>query len=147
MIQLPENIQTDLLFKFSNLHFIKKFGDWFRIKFSSEYGFIYCTMHHQFYRDFMVKIVENLEPRYEEANTVLLDECDEINEIFFVEQGEVLIGYELNKEKRFCISKKDYAVIGGFNCIFDYESEYIYLAKSNLHGQAIRQVIIKQILK
>ena len=76
-----------------------------------------------------------------------MNECEEINEIFFVDRGEVAIGYELNKQKRFSLFKKDYCVIGGFNCLFDFTSEFIFYAKTDVHGNTIRQTNLKQILK
>lgn len=82
----------------------------------------------------MRDILLSLEPRFEYKGTQILNECEEINEITFVDRGEVVIGYELNKVKRFCLSKKDYCVIGGFNCVFDFTSEFIYLAKTDIHG-------------
>lgn len=51
----------------------------------------------------MYQLIQNLEPFCEKRNTVLKEELDEFNEIMFVNKGRVVIGYEINKEKRYCI--------------------------------------------
>ena len=69
MDQLPESVKNDILFKFSNFKFIKKFSDWFRVKFHNERSSYSLTMHHQQYRDFMIEVVYYLEPRFEKKHT------------------------------------------------------------------------------
>jgi len=51
----------------------------------------------------MYQLITKLEPFKENRNTILKEELDEFNEIMFVNKGLVYIGYELNKEKRYCI--------------------------------------------
>jgi len=45
----------------------------------------------------MMEMLTYLEPRQEKAKTVLVSELDEFNEIIFVMQGTIIIGYEINK--------------------------------------------------
>ena len=44
-----------------------------------------------------------LEPRHEDKHTILIDENEEMNEVTFITHGKVVIGYEINKQKRYCI--------------------------------------------
>lgn len=39
----------------------------------------------QVYRDFMIALLQNLEPRVEEKGTILYQELEEISEIIFIE--------------------------------------------------------------
>ena len=48
-------------------------------------------------------LVNLLEPRQEKKFVTLVEELDEINEIIFVTKGTIVIGYEINKQKRYCI--------------------------------------------
>lgn len=51
----------------------------------------------QNYREFMMKVLTSLEPRREKAGSILFEELEEVNETFFISQGSVDIGYEINK--------------------------------------------------
>jgi len=53
----------------------------------------YFTWKDLSYRDFMLDVLQKLEPRCEEGGTVLLDELDESLEINFVTKGIVYAGY------------------------------------------------------
>ena len=58
---------------------------------------VYYTWVDQNYREFMNKLLTNLEPRRDAKHSILVDELDEFNEISFINNGEVVIGYEINK--------------------------------------------------
>lgn len=45
------------------------------------------------YKEFMLSILQNLEPRYEKKGTILYSELEEIAEIFFVSKGSTDVGY------------------------------------------------------
>lgn len=45
----------------------------------------------------MLEILKNLEPRFEEKDTILIEELDEVNEIIFLEKGIFEVGYSVNK--------------------------------------------------
>jgi hypothetical protein len=60
-----------------------------------------------------------LEPFREKGYTVLKEELDEFNEIMYVNKGKVVIGYEVNKEKRYCIQYTDKVVIGAYGITFN----------------------------
>ena len=49
------------------------------------------------YRDFMIYVIRHLEPFQEKKHTILAHELDEFNEIMFVDNGKVVVGYEINK--------------------------------------------------
>lgn len=71
---------------------------------SKENYFINITGNRSFYtwqdmpyRDFMMQVLRSLEPRFYKKKTILVDELDEQLEIIFIDKGETLIGYEINK--------------------------------------------------
>ena len=64
------------------------------------------------YRDFLMQICMVLDPRQEEKKTILLDELEEVNEILFIGTGTVVIGYEINKQKKYCMRFDNYCIIG-----------------------------------
>jgi len=86
----------------------------------------FYTWVDQPYRDFMLTMLTYLEPRFEKKKTIIVDELDEVNELIFVYQGTVAIGYEINKQKRFSFRYIDRCVIGAFGLTFNQRASYIY---------------------
>ena len=66
----------------------------------------------------MIRLLMQLEPRFEEKKTILVEELDEVNEITFVKKGVVAIGFDFNKERKYCFKFSDNIVIGAFNVTF-----------------------------
>ena len=66
----------------------------------------------------MISLLPMLEPRFEKRRTILVDELDELNEIIFVSKGSVVIGYEINKQKRYCIKYKNNCIVGAYGVTF-----------------------------
>lgn len=67
----------------------------------------------------MMNVLTSLEPRFEKRGTTIIDELEEFNEVIFVAQGTVYIGYEINKKRVFCISHRNRSVIGAFGATFN----------------------------
>jgi CRP-like cAMP-binding protein len=59
--------------------------------------------------------------------------------MFFVLQGQVVVGYEVNKIKKFCLKLSKSIIIGDFGMTFNMRSEFIYTAFTDLHTLAIRK--------
>ena len=53
--------------------------------------------------------------------------------------GSVVIGYEINKQKRYCIKMKDKCIIGSYGATFNHRSPYIYTALSDISALTIRK--------
>lgn len=75
----------------------------------------------------------------EKAQSILIEELDEVNEIFYVIKGQVDIGYELNKSKKYVIRYQDKTVIGGYNCTFNKKAIFVYKCRSECEGYTIRK--------
>ena len=95
----------------------------------------------------MMDVLKNLEPRFEPAGSILFEELDEINEIFYVSKGQVDIGYELNKAKKFVIRYTDKTVIGGYNCTFSKKAIFVYKCRTECEGYTIRKLPWLEILE
>ena len=151
--QLPDHVQNKLYQSFLFRKFLDVFRDTFKIPKLSEETIIsgktipYYTWQDQIYRDFMMQILQKLEPRYMSKNQMIFEELDDINEIIFVQQGQVDIGYEVNKKKKFVIRYINKTLIGAFNCTFNIRAIFCYLAKTVCEGFMIRKVDWMQILR
>ena len=80
-----------------------------------------------------------LEPRYESKGTILLNELEETQELLFVHQGEVGIGFELNRKVTYVMKKTDQAIIGMYGLLFNQRAEFIFTAMTNISGYGIRK--------
>lgn len=92
------------------------------------------------YRDFMIGVLMNLEPITYAKNTVLINELDEFSEITFINKGIVMIGYEINKEKRYCIQFNDRCVVGAYGITFNKRASFLYACKTDVEGFFIRKI-------
>lgn len=88
----------------------------------------------------MLTLLKVLEPRQEDAYTMLFEELDEIREVIFIEKGECDVGYEINKKKKFVIRYSTATVIGGYNCTFDKRAIFCYRTKTNCEGYSVRKI-------
>jgi hypothetical protein len=77
------------------------------------------TWDDQCYRGFMMNLLQNLEPRREQPGTVIYRTLEEVDEIFFIEEGGVDIGFEINRDTKFILRLSKGAVIGAFNMTFN----------------------------
>lgn len=100
----------------------------------------YYTWNDQQYREFMLQVLTHLEPRFEKKHTILIDELDEINEILFFSKGQVVVGYEINKQRWYCMRYIDRCVVGAYGLTFNQRSAFIYTALTNCHGYSIRKI-------
>jgi hypothetical protein len=67
----------------------------------------------------MMDLMQHLEPRFEQKNTILIDELDEVNEILFFPEGQYEIGFEINGQKKFIIEYRLSNMIGAYYACFN----------------------------
>ena len=94
----------------------------------------------------MIQMLQSLEPRYEKRGTILFEELEEISEILFINKGMVDVGYEINKQKKYCIRHTDKVVIGAYNCTFNKRAVFIYKCKQACQGYFIRKEAWNELL-
>ena len=100
---------------------------------------LFYTWTDQSFRDFMMQLLTNLEPYQEFAQTVIVSELQEYNEIIFVQKGKLQIGFEINKQKKYCIQQNDRSIIGAYGVTWNYRAQYIYFASTIVQGFFIRK--------
>ena len=62
-----------------------------------------------------------------------------MNEIIFIEQGDYLIGYEVNKTEKFVLCLGSNTVISAFNLCFNKRQIFIHRTKTECSGFSIRK--------
>ena len=87
----------------------------------------------------MNRLLKNLNPIEHKKYTIIANELDEFNEITFCQTGSVLVGYELNHKRRYCLKLYNYFILGAYFLTFNKKSNYIYRANSNVTGFFIRK--------
>jgi CRP-like cAMP-binding protein len=87
----------------------------------------------------MTGLLANLQPRFELAGAIIFEELEEISEVIFIQKGNMDIGYELNKRKRFVLRFHNHSMVGAYNCSFNEPSIFIYKCQSNCEGYSIRK--------
>ena len=78
--------------------------------------------------------------------TNIFTELDEINEIIFVQNGTIDIGFEINKIRKFVIRLKNDYEIGAYNCTFNERSSFVYKCRTDCHGYFLRKNTWKELL-
>lgn len=136
MQQLPEKTVNSIFNSFLHQKFIRKYQAVFLIP--KDYSLLdsfkrerktvprYYNWEDQSYRDFMLSLLRNLETRRVEAKTIILDEFEESQEVNFLQKGSIVVGYEINKIKKYCLMMKHRCVIGAYGVTFSVRSEFIY---------------------
>jgi len=94
----------------------------------------------------MMQVLRSLEPRFFKKKTNIIDEFDEMLEVLFLDRGEILVGYEINKQKRYCLKFTNKCIIGAFGCTFNQRAAFIYTSLTESSGFAIRKHNWKDIL-
>jgi hypothetical protein len=59
--------------------------------------------------------------------------------VIFIQKGNLDIGYEINKKKRFVIRLHNHCMIGAYNCCYNEPSTFIYRCKGNCEGYFLRK--------
>lgn len=95
----------------------------------------------------MIAILTNLEPFREGKKVNIIEEFDEFNIINFVIKGTVLIGFDMNHVRRYCIQFKDKCIIGAYGATFNSRAAFIYTTLTPVEGFFIRKEKWKEALE
>lgn len=140
MEQLPDETVNKLYRDFLYVEFVGTFRDTFSIpKEVSGKNKIYFGWEDQAYREFMIALLRNLEPRFEPKWTILYQELEEISEIFFVSNGTMDIGYEINKQRKYVLRYTNRTLVGAYNCTYNKRTMFLYRCRSECKGYFIRK--------
>jgi hypothetical protein len=139
--QLPSEVQTKIYQDFLFSDFLETFKQTFAFpKRENPNLHAFYSWHDFEYKNFMIDILQALEPRCENSNEILINELDEQNEVLFFNNGTYEIGYEINRVKKYVLRFKDSNVIGAYQCTFNKRSMFIYKTVTVCKGYSIRKV-------
>lgn len=66
----------------------------------------------------MMAVVSKLEPRFELAHIILLNELDEVDEVCFFNVGQIDVGFEINRKQYFELRLRKSIIIGACEVSF-----------------------------
>jgi len=89
----------------------------------------------------MIELLQNLEPRIEEKDTILYRELEEIAEIIFIELGIIDVGFEITRKPRYVLRLNKGSLIGAYNCCENMKSLFIYRCRTEINGFMMRKHI------
>lgn len=98
----------------------------------------YLRQDDSVYRDFMISLLINLEPRHFARGEQIYNELDSADEIHFVMQGTYDIGYNLNRHKRYRLQFGDRTIIAGFNVANNRRMQFNFRAHNEMITFSIR---------
>lgn len=84
-------------------------------------------------------ILTQVEPVYIPDETVMFRELEEVQEVIFVEKGNVQIGFEVNRRQKLVVQFADKVIIGAYNCTFNKKSLFVYKSKTEVSGLMLRK--------
>jgi CRP-like cAMP-binding protein len=127
---MPDEVKVQMFTQFLFRDFLKSYSKTFT-SFPNMMNVNQCsyyTWYDQHYRKFMEALLYSMEPRREERGEILFDELDEVNEVFFIERGQIDIGFEINRKKQYVFRLSQDVQVGSYNVTFDKRSRYIFKA-------------------
>jgi len=69
-----------------------------------------------------------------------------VNEQIYVTSGSYSIGFHIGKQKYFHVKLKQKTIVGGYENLFGYESQYYYRALNFVEGYGLRKQKLKPIM-
>lgn len=87
----------------------------------------------------MMDILNKLEPRMEFKNTVLFRTIEEVDEVFFIVDGSIEIGFELSRKPKYVVRLQSGGSVGIYNVTFNKKTMFNYRVKQEFHGFTIRK--------
>jgi potassium voltage-gated channel Eag-related subfamily H protein 8 len=143
--ELPKEIRVAIYKDFLFHNFIYKFRFYFTIKKSeAQVKNLVGSVANQkmikgnyewtdrSYCSFMIRFLQQLEPRNFKKDETILHDLEEVEEILFVVKGDYKIGYTLNNVEHYALRLHERTVIGDISVMFRRRSEFMYKALSEI---------------
>ena len=93
----------------------------------------------QVYREFMMRVLKSLEPRYQETGLVIYKTIEEVEEMYFVMSGSINVGFEHDRFVKNVIRLRAGHVIGAYNCTMNKKTIFNYSVHKDLNSFIIRK--------
>ena len=104
----------------------------------------------------MIAMLQHLEPRFYSAQEYIFEEDDEVNEQIYVisqrsakqkeKSGKYCIGFSDQKQRYFHVKLGKKTIIGGYENLFGYKSEFFYKALHHIDAYGLRKENLKPIM-
>jgi len=144
LTQLPVHVQDKLMTNYLFAEFLNIFTDFFKVsKGKAMLGAnkirSFYTWNDEIYRDFMINLLLNLEPYMENKNVQIIKELEEFSQIIFIQKGKVAVGFEINRQKSYCLMFKDKCIIGAYGLTWNQRAAFNYTSFTFVSGFFIRK--------
>jgi len=87
----------------------------------------------------MINLLLNLEPYIESRNVEIISELSEFNQIIFIQKGKMLVGFDFNHGKRYCLQFVDKCIIGAYGITWNQRAQFNYTSATAVNGFFIRK--------
>ena len=91
------------------------------------------------YRDFILSILNVLEPRFEEIGSIIIDENEVVLEMIFIISGQVDIGFMIDRDFIASVQFAQGRVFGAYEMFNSKKSKFQYKCKTRMEGYFIRK--------
>mgnify|MGYP002630702022 CR=1 FL=1 len=107
--QLPQEVQVRIFTDFLFMKFLSKYKKFFVFpNLQSKNRHSYYNWQNQDYQNFMVFFLRILEPIQLKKGMILIKEMDQVNMTYFLMDGQIDVGYEVNLKKFYKIRYRGY---------------------------------------
>lgn len=141
--QLPQFVQNKLYKEYLYNDFLLCFRHNFKIPKENQ---VFYNWNDPIYRDFMIELLQHLEPHFEHKDAILYQELELIQEILFHQEGLIDVGYEVSRVPRYVIRMPTGSIIGAWNCLKNQKSLFQFKCSSEIKGFMLRKLIWKQLM-
>jgi hypothetical protein len=158
---LPNSIQSNIFKDFLFQDFLEQFKVHFIFAkpdlFQDKQGLtIYYDWADSLYSDFMIKLLQALEPRFYQAGDYIYEEGDEVNEHIYVisrdprkslmSTGGYAVGFRAKQNNYFHVRLGPKTIIVGYENFYEKRAEFTYKALMHVDAYGLRKKDIKPIL-
>lgn len=90
----------------------------------------------------MVELLKRLEPRFCLPGDFIFIENEEVNEQIYVIEGVYMVGCTINTRVRYHIKLRKKSIVGGYENMKGYTSNYAYKALEHVRGYSLRKTVM-----
>ena len=115
--------------------FLYKFRSYFKLPCIDKKNppkLVFKTWDDKKYSSFMIKFMQKLEPRQFFKGDLILQDQDDVDEIYFVMKGEYVVGYTINNKEYLVLKLGERNAIGDISMMFSRHSEFLYRAITDI---------------
>ena len=93
-----------------------------------------------------MNIITHLEPRFEQAGAILLEENEEVNEILFILTGDVDVGYTIDREVKYVLRFQGRVMLAAYNATFNIRTIAAYRSHTDCAGYSLKKKVWEEII-